>query len=587
METSHLRPSSASVLLTLGLATSILLYIPGLSGGFFFDDAWNILANGKLQLTELSFDNLLDAALSGQAGPLKRPLSTISFAINHYFSGLSPFWYKLTNVAIHLLTAIAVYFFSATLIMAYTQSRQLQPERINARMIGAIAAVIWLLHPLNVSSVLYITQRMTILATLFTVAALYLYTSGRARQINGKAGLTRILSSLLVFAPLAIASKEIGLLIPAYLTVIEITILRFRAKDDRTIKGVYLLHTITFLTPLAAACIYILLHPEFILDTYTLRDFTLSERLYTEARVFWTYVGLIILPTPSSLGLFHDDITISAGISDPISTLTAVIALSCLAISALFLVARNKHPLISFGILFFIAGHSMESTFFGLEIAHEHRNYLPQLAIILPASYYLYTLCRPERLRIAGFTATAAVLIGLSTITLIRTSSWSNDIKFSFAQVEHHPNSPRANYQMGRIYASLSKTGSTSQNRFEFLNRAEKYFLKSATLRDNYTDGLFGLLVLQSSNGITLNHSYLSMLTYRLENESFAANNISQIRNLVKCRFDGVCNIPDPVIQKIFGAALANPTLSGRRKTLILRTIDRYNRASHAQKAGI
>ena len=39
------------------------------------------------------------------------------------------------------------------------------------------------------------------------------------------------------------------------------------------------------------------------------------------------------------------------------------------------------------GVLWFLAGHLLESSFIGLVIAFEHRNYLPSLGILLASIY--------------------------------------------------------------------------------------------------------------------------------------------------------------------------------------------------------
>ena len=52
-------------------------------------------------------------------------------------------------------------------------------------MIACLAAAIWLLHPLHVSTVLYTVQRMAQLSALFSLVTLLLYSLGRDRQIAG------------------------------------------------------------------------------------------------------------------------------------------------------------------------------------------------------------------------------------------------------------------------------------------------------------------------------------------------------------------------------------------------------------------
>ncbi|MGH8402603.1 MAG: tetratricopeptide repeat protein, partial [Gammaproteobacteria bacterium] len=88
------------------LAVVALAYTPGLSGGFMFDDITNIVMNPFLALDHLGVHEMLRAAFSVRSGPLYRPISMLSFALNLYFFGPHPFSFKLVNVAIHLVNAL-------------------------------------------------------------------------------------------------------------------------------------------------------------------------------------------------------------------------------------------------------------------------------------------------------------------------------------------------------------------------------------------------------------------------------------------------------------------------------------------------
>ncbi|MCC7413512.1 MAG: hypothetical protein IT495_17985, partial [Gammaproteobacteria bacterium] len=91
-------------------AAVYLLFAPGLTGGFIFDDYANIVENVYLAAAGGSVpERLLLAAQSTEAGPLGRPIAMMSFALNHAASGFSPTAYKITNLAIHAVNALLVY----------------------------------------------------------------------------------------------------------------------------------------------------------------------------------------------------------------------------------------------------------------------------------------------------------------------------------------------------------------------------------------------------------------------------------------------------------------------------------------------
>ena len=225
---------------------------------------------------------------------------------------------------------------------------------------------------------------MTSLATLFLVCGLCLYVAGRLRMLDNRRGLPLILTGLLVFGGLAIFSKENGALLPLYMLVVEMTLFRFRGSKGQADKAVIIFFLATVAIPAGLLLLYLSMHPAAVLGGYSGRNFTLTERLLTESRVLVFYLKMIIMPSITELGLYHDDIAVSRGLLEPPTTLYSLITLSGLLLGALLLL--KKRPLVSLGILWFFAGHVLESSIYPLEIAHEHRNYLADYGILLAAS---------------------------------------------------------------------------------------------------------------------------------------------------------------------------------------------------------
>jgi len=158
--------------------------------------------------------------------------------------------------------------------------------------------------------------------------------------------------------------------------------------------------------------------------------------------VLWHYAGLIALPATGNLGLFHDDIGVSTGLLSPPTTLLALLALG--AVLLLAVVRRAHHPLICFAVLWFLAGHLLESSVFGLEIAYEHRNYLPSYGILFSVAMAYVWLSRRWRSQARVGVAVAMVLaVGFSTWT--RADSWKDLASITELEARHHPISPRAN----------------------------------------------------------------------------------------------------------------------------------------------
>lgn len=450
------------LVLTVALALVALAYLPGLRGPFVFDDFPNILNNPAVALTELTPQALRTAALSNHSGPLGRPVAALSFGLDHYRAGgFYPLAFKLTNLAIHLLNVLLVY------AIAVRLARRLGVGE-GAAAVGLFCALLWGLHPLQLTSVLYVVQRMASLAGTFTLAAVLCWVEARGRW--GQRPATGWLLACGGFFVLGVFTKENAILLPLYLAVIEWCLWRPTAADDSGRRMANRFFALTLLAPLLVGLALLAVKPGLLLDGYASRPFTLGERLLTEARVLWFYVGLIALPTPARLGLYHDDIAISTWLLDPWTTLLALDGWA-LALGMAFLL-RRRAPAFTFGVLWFLAGHALESTVVPLEIAHEHRNYLPSLGLIFAAVYGVAALARRmgnQRVYAALGLAGAAAL---GFCTFGQAAAWASDEAIIEALHRHHPRSPSAQQMMGELL--FKRYGQPA--------RAAEHYQRAATL---------------------------------------------------------------------------------------------------------
>ena len=326
------------------------VYWPGLHGQLFFDDLPNILAVESLRLETLSLESLRAVISSGGSGPSGRPVAQLSFALNYYFSGLDPFAFKLTNLFIHAANGVLVFFLARRLFASLKRSPSQRVESIAAGLVAAI----WLLHPMQLLPVLHVVQRMTSLSALFLLLALLCHLRGRAA--GALQNVAWLLLGWLIFWPLSFLSKETGLLFPFFALAWELIVRRAEVGGlDRFARIFAVLGGAVVLLSIA----YLLLpFGDWLWAGYGLRSFSLGERVLTEGRVLWFYLGLILFPRLEAFGLHHDDFVISTGIFAPWTTLTALVGL--LGLAVLVWKARTRMPLVAFGIAWFLIGHSME-----------------------------------------------------------------------------------------------------------------------------------------------------------------------------------------------------------------------------------
>lgn len=540
----HLRVSLAGFTVAL---LAIVIYWPGLQGSFFFDDEANILLREAIHLETLTSQSIREAMSSGIAGPSGRPVSQLSFALNYYVTGFSPFAFKAINLAIHIANALLVFSLTLRLLkMAKPQSQQ----SLMALVAGGVATI-WLLHPIQLASVLYVVQRMTSLSAFFLLAALLLHT--KARSPGARFGIIHLIFAWGLFWPLSFLSKETGALFPLFVLTWELTL---RQSSCGRLDN--LARALT-----TGSCLVLLLGVSYGLSPagqwlwagYEFRPFSLFERLLTEGRVLFIYLGLILFPRLEALGLHHDDIALSSGLLTPGTTIFALTALIGSALLAWRL--RHRTPLYSLGIGWFLIGHGLESTFLPLEIAHEHRNYLPLLGILLICAGLLVgSMERSGARRTLGMTLVLVTLTYFPFVTALRAHQFGEEVRRTQIEAQHHPQSARAHYDAGRILATLPDSTQPNSPSYFF---ARSHYELATELDSDSKLGWLGLIHLSCKANTGVDPKWVQELARRLNETPFAPGDRNLLFSLKEMSIAGSICLPRTDIDNLFIAAISNP----------------------------
>lgn len=556
----HWNDRSTAQRLMLAIAAALILvvgfivYAPGLSGPFLFDDFPNIVYNQHLKMTALTLDQLLSAAFSSRAGPLYRPIAMASFALNRYFVGTHPYWYKFTNVMIHLGCGALIIILSRLLLASYRERCAPWLSQTRAQWVAMLIAAAWVVHPLNLTAVLYVVQRMVTIASFFMLASMCFYVVGRRRQIAGRNGWPLIWIAAPIAAVVGLFGKEIAALTPLYLVVIEAVIFRFRNSRGGLDKPIIGFYTFGLIIPFLFGLIWLLLHLHQFLAGYGGRTFTITQRLMTEARVLMLDIKWTLIPNVADLGLYHDDIAASTGLLTPLTTLLSLIGMAVLLGGAWLL--RRRAPLIALGILWFLAGHVLESTILPLELIHEHRNYLPDYGLLLAViSLLLLPKASAHKIMRTGGTIGLIFAGFLATVTWTRASQWSNQLSQTYYEAHHHPNSPRATYSYAAYEANLAMTGELKnwQKAFEDLETARA---KEVNVMPNVA-----LIMLAETLKQPVKTTWIVDAAHKLATKDITAEDVNALNLLVKCTYGTCKNLPKQQVDTIFESAFANRRL--------------------------
>jgi len=185
--------------LVLG-AVVLVSYLPTLSGRFILDDNPLIKNNDFLKEKHsiLSYFAQEDGVTDRRNTPdsyhtgYYRPLTSLSFRLDHILWGTNPIGFRTTNLILHALTCLLLF----QSLRLFVQNRQ----------IAFWIVLLFAVHPVNTETVAWASARNNILATLFVLLSFFFYVRGWEEKKH-----VCLTLSALSFA-LAVASKEFGLL---------------------------------------------------------------------------------------------------------------------------------------------------------------------------------------------------------------------------------------------------------------------------------------------------------------------------------------------------------------------------------------
>lgn len=431
--------------LLLLLALTAAIYWSGLSGGFLFDDFANLPALGRYGGVD-SWQTLLYYLTSGIADPTGRPVSMASFLFDARNWPAEPWPFKRTSLLVHLANGALLYSVLAAL------GRRVSADARRVHTAAVLATGFWLLAPLWVSTVLYIIQRQAMLAAFFVLAGIRLWVAARNALEEGwhKSGIVLALLAVPAMGLLAGLSKANGFLLPLLIATLELTVLRCKAGQPVQIKGRVArgLRLVLVWAPAALLLAWLLWRGMRLgLDGTSGRPWTLGQRLLSEPRALLEYLYRLWVPGVSARGVFADGFAVSKDAWHPWSTLPALALTTSLLLAGFAL--RKLRPVLAAAVLFYFAGHVMESSVVMLELYFEHRNYLPATLLFWPLAWWITDGKRYQRWK---WLAAAGYLSIMALATAAQAHLWADTASLARVWALQNPSSARA-----QTYAATQK----------------------------------------------------------------------------------------------------------------------------------
>lgn len=440
-----------SVQLLVIAVLALIAYSGSFHVPFVFDDESSIVANPAIR----TLHGFLSGA--GYAYNPRRFIGYLSFALNYKVGGLDVTGYHIVNLTIHVASAWLVYFLARLTLRTPFFGAETRLERA----LPLIAALLFVLHPVQTQAVTYVVQRLASLASMFYLLSVVCYI--RARLFQEEQGRLVSMATMVLFllslaaALLAMRTKEIAATLPLVVALYEFSFFRADAKKK-----------LFFLAPLFLTMLVVplgMLHSgkplgRLLSDVSELtRESHLISRgdyLLTQFSVVTTYVRLLLLPVNQNLDY---DYPVYHSLFTP-RVLFSFLFLAGLAGTAIYLYYRSgrargavspdgtrcgsrspapEFRLIAFGIGWFFITLSIESSLIPItDVIFEHRLYLPSVGAFM-ALTTTALLIFPKAKAGPRIALVCLVLIGLTAVSWQRNQVWADPVRLWTDVIDKSP----------------------------------------------------------------------------------------------------------------------------------------------------
>jgi tetratricopeptide (TPR) repeat protein len=418
-------------------------YANSLEGAFVFDDLRAIVNNPLIREPLARWQTILT---------IGRPVLTLSLAANYAISGLKPWSYHVFNITVHVTAALLLFGLARrTLRLPGIPVRY----ATRAEWLALAIALFWVLHPLQTESVTYLTQRAEALMGMFYLLTMYAVLRGATSDRPGRWYAVAVLA-----CALGMGSKEP--IATAPLTVLlydRIFLARSVREQWRLRKWLYLGLAATWLLLIVSFQVALGIVPDrvggggmgFHVETVRPWNYFISQ-----AAVILHYLRLVCWPRPLCLDYEW-----------PVATSIREMVLPCLVVLALLLLtawALWRYPRIGFlGAAFFIILAPTSSIMPIVDLAFEHRMYLPLAAVIalvvLAGDWLLERMADTMSWSAAGKTSISALICliiagSLMAGTIERNRDYQSQSAIWRSVVKARPGNLRARYNLALALTS-------------------------------------------------------------------------------------------------------------------------------------
>ena len=406
----------------------------------------------------------------------RRGLLQISIAFNAYLDGFRTFSYHLINLLLHLINSLLVYFITLR-VWCYFKSRNVQPEKNETHFIALFTAILFLAHPIQTESVVYIMSRSEVFAGTFYLGSFLLFQVYLDKGRLMKRGF-KILVFLIILAGFifGFSVKQTVITLPLML------LLYFLIGQSPESKSICWMNKEKWKIGFFLTIGLILLFYKLFTDESFLigpssagEDIGRLNYMLTQPTVI-LYYYLKLLLFPINLNIDPDIALVTEWWSS--NFITALIGIFGL----IYLSYRTKEKrLLLYLICWFFIVLSPSSSIITLnDLAAEHRTYLASYSFCAVTAFFVYKLPHLVFLDFSKKNRNIMLILGLSmsvmfsALTIKRNQVWANEVSLWADTLKKSPKKVRPIINLAYAYTSVG-----------IFDLAVKYYEKALVLNPN------------------------------------------------------------------------------------------------------
>ncbi len=407
-----------------------------------------------------------------------------SFLINYMFGGATPFGFRVVNIMIHLFTALFVY-----RLTFFTLSELCKDKKIAcyAVEVAFFVSLIFIVHPLQTSTVNYVVQRLTSFMSLCYIGGIYFYARGKNSKKKKDKCLYYLI--LVLFVILGFFSKEEFFTFPFALLLYDFYFLRSVKFVEWIREKRFFLLGIAFFFFLAVATVVFTRGAKIIFSTRlydTGQYVSWRSYLFTQFGVILRYMGLFLFPYNQCADYYilAKERFFSLDVIFPIFVHLSIIIAAVLS--------YKKYKVFSFGIFWFYITLLIDSSIFPtLNLMNEYRVYAGLFGLSLSlVSVFYYSFSGKNRVYVLRVFLISLVIL-FSFLSVSRNRVWSGEEYFWKDILAKYPRKARCWSALGVYYCENGA-----------LDKGEACFEKALSILPDFTPAIYNLAKVYMEKGM-------------------------------------------------------------------------------------